>query len=298
MHAIIFVSTLMLLSIRQNNAFCPGATLARQGTAPSTDTNKLMNTNVSFPGNTHTALLVRKESIETGAANPKIISIGYGSLALAYITQIGMAMNKSAGLYLHSAIGGPVMAAVLSLILVCGGLNDSKSDASSKLMNGSLMIYSSLCLVLVGLAPQLNTQFGQLYFASSLLTFMINAKGYSGDLSLKGFVSETKSLLARIHDANIYTYKNARDVPNFFYLVGMLAVVLMKTDVVLPIIFDPFSFPKRVFAYKVSTLAKLCVVGGSLVTLRDATNQKILKQGRFRVLNISVAYVFGSLAGK
>ena len=294
----------MVLATRQLNGFSTAVTIKLRRAAAKLDPpekssrshvphkqnlGRSSNSRLSIP-----ALRVATREQEEG--NIGILSFGYGSLSVAYVTQVIMALNKSGPtLTFYSAIGGPALAGALSLILSREKRSNSNDNVSSKLMNGTLMIYSCLCLILVGLAPQLDKPFGKLYFISALFTFLVNAKGYSRGYPMSGFVEETKRILPRIHEANVYA--RPRDLPNFVYLVGMVTVILLKADIILPFLADPSSYPLRVMAFKVSSLAKLSVLGGSLVTLRDAANQKLLGQGRFKCLNLFVSYIFGSLAG-
>jgi hypothetical protein len=237
---------------------------------------------MSTPANYENGPQKRKVSLQ---------AVGYGSLSLAYSAQIMMEFAKSGlSTLFHSAVGGPAVAGVLSMILCSGEIGKHKNDISSKLMNGTLMIYSSLCMLLVSLAPQFQTAFGMLFSLSALFTFLINAKGF-----LKGFEG-INILLPRIHKANMYAIP--RDLPNLFYYVAMISVILLKADAIIPLFADFYAngiFP-RTIAHNVSIIAELSILGGSLVTLRDAANEKILGTGRFRWLNLIISYVFGFMA--
>jgi len=244
-------------------------------------------------------------------SNINTMSVLYKITSCTYMAQIVMALLKSGpSLMFANAIGGPALAFLLTWILSLRDSFETDLLGSAKMMNGTLMIYSCICLVLVSIMPQLNKPFGVLFFTSAISTLIIAAKGYSNDLA---FIKSTKDILPRIHKANFYAVP--KDLPNKLYAICMLAVILLKTNTILGNA-APRGFlarkissiakltntvlgnaaPRGFLAWKVSSIAKLSILGGTLVTLRDAANQKLLGRGRFRMVNIFVGLFFVPIA--
>ena len=221
-----------------------------------------------------------------------ISSFAYKGLSLAYAVQVIMTLNRRGPtIPCFNVINGPCLAAAISLIL---SYHNSDIDVPSKLMNGTLVLYSMVCLTLVYLVPQVNKPFGLLYMMTGLSAFFISSKGYCNQFpNFNCILKQTKRILPRIQQANMSIPK---DLNSLLYMVCMVNVILLKGGIIAEVM-KMSTFSYTILAYKVGFMAKLTVLGGSLVTLRDGTNQKLLKQSRFRILNLFVSYVFGSMAG-
>jgi len=244
------------------------------------------HTSISSHTNSHNHLSKKEEHI---------LSLSYKVSSMTYVTQIIMAFLKSGFKPISAnSIGSPVLAAYLTWNL-SNKENIREQDVSSKIMNGVLIIYSSLCLSVTAIIPKFNDRLIQLYCITALSTFILSAKGYSRGLphtGIKGIIQETKALMPRIRNANFYA--RPRNVSTVFYLICMATVILLKMEQMIPILLDPAMRSPMILAFKMSNLAKLSVLGGSLVTLRDAANEGLLGQTRFRILNIFASYVFGA----
>ena len=232
-------------------------------------------------------------------------TIGYGCVALAYFIQIFLSFKKN-----HwqpkislSETGAPGIACAISFILSASKIkyDRGKDDVPSFLMNGTLMIYSSLCMLQFSLAAQqITTSFTKFFLGTAIFSFLLNAKEYSS-IYKEGFIRGNEHLIPRIHKANLYALP--KDLPNMIYFVGMLIVILLKVNLFIPILSASrnagISLASRgSIVSKVSSLANLSILGGSLVTIRDAANQKYLSQKRFLVLNFFINLLFCSLVGK
>ena len=306
--------TMVLTRDKEINSFTSSAGLNRRTTrtskrdAESTSgrtRNKVFNSQLSQSIKRDHKIMIMKAVSHTDSndfkspekrGNAHWLSIGYKGLGLAYLAQVVMALNESGPtLFCANIIGGPALAGAISWILSSGKLETIRGGHTSlKLMNGTLILYSITCLTLVALVPQLNKAFGLLYMLTGAFTFLINAKGYTSYSN--SIVEETKKILPRIHSANLYAWP--KDVPNVLYMVCMVTVIVLKTQVLLQLstYVSALKSSRLLIASNVSMLAKLTVLGGSLVTLRDAANEKILGNAQFRKLNLFVSYVFGTMA--
>lgn len=304
--------TMVLTRDKEINSFTSSAGLNRRTTskrdAESTSgrtRNKVFNSQLSQSIKRDHKIMIMKAVSHTDSndfkspekrGNAHWLSIGYKGLGLAYLAQVVMALNESGPtLFCANIIGGPALAGAISWILSSGKLETIRGGHTSlKLMNGTLILYSITCLTLVALVPQLNKAFGLLYMLTGAFTFLINAKGYTSYSN--SIVEETKKILPRIHSANLYAWP--KDVPNVLYMICMVTVIVLKTQVLLQLstYVSALKSSRLLIASNVSMLAKLTVLGGSLVTLRDAANEKILGNAQFRKLNLFVSYVFGTMA--
>ena len=307
-----FFFTMVLTRDKEINSFTSSAGLNHRTTskrdAESTSgrtSNKVFNSQLSQSKKRDHKIMIMKAVSHTDSndfkspekrGNAHWLSIGYKGIALAYLAQVVMALNKSGPtLFCANIIGGPALAGAISWILSSGKLATIRGGHTSfKLMNGTLILYSITCLTLVALVPQLNKPFGLLYMLTGAFTFLINAKGYTSYSN--SIVEETKKILPRIHSANLYAWP--KDVPNVLYMICMVTVIVLKTQVLLQLstYVSTLKSSRLLIASNVSMLAKLTVLGGSLVTLRDAANEKILGNAQFRKLNLFVSYVFGTTA--
>jgi len=228
-------------------------------------------------------------------------SIGYGCVTLAYFIQIFLSFWQPT--ISLSETGAPGLACAISFILRVSKIkyDRGKDDVPSFLMNGTLMIYSSLCMLQFSLAAQqITTSFAKFFLGTAIVSFLLNAKEYSS-IYKEGFIRGNGHLIPRIHKANLYALP--KDVPNMIYFVGMLIVILLKVNLFIPILAASpnagISLASRgSIVSKVSSLANLSILGGSLVTIRDAANQKYLSQKRFLVLNFFISLLLSSLVGK
>ena len=302
-----FFFTMVLTRDKEINSFTSSAGLNHRTTskrdAESTSgrtSNKVFNSQLSqSKKRDHKIMIMKAVSDSNDFKSPEKrgwLPIGYKGLALAYLAQVAMALNKSGPtLFCANIIGGPALAGAISWILSSGKLATIRGGHTSfKLMNGTLILYSITCLTLVALVPQLNKPFGLLYMLTGAFTFLINAKGYTSYSN--SIVEETKKILPRIHSANLYAWP--KDVPNVLYMICMVTVIVLKTQLLLQLstYVSTLKSSRLLIASNVSMLAKLTVLGGSLVTLRDAANEKILGNAQFRKLNLFVSYVFGTMA--
>ncbi|GFH44229.1 hypothetical protein CTEN210_00703 [Chaetoceros tenuissimus] len=230
----------------------------------------------------------------------KKLSLSYKLASMAYFTQILMAFRQKSGLNLLStnSMGGPLLASFLTYTL---SKNESivDQDGTSKFMNGVLMIYTFVCLSVTGFLPKFQDIYTNLFIGTAIITLLPSIKGYSRtwpSSGIEGILNETKRIMPRIHKANFYTIPKTPSTIS--YMVCMVAVIVLKMEQILSIAMNPsFSSQSPMWmALKINRLAELSVLGGSLVTLRDASNEDILGQSRFRILNILACYVFGSYA--
>ena len=230
----------------------------------------------------------------------KKLSLSYRMASIAYLTQILMAFRKSSGLNPLStnSISGPLLASFLTYTL---SKRESivDQDGTSKLMNGVLMIYTFVCLSVTGFLPKFQDIYTNLFIGTAIVTLLISIKGYSRTWprsGLEGIIHETKRIMPRIHKANFYAIPKTPSTIS--YMVCMVAVIVLKSEQIASIVINPsYSVQSPMWmALKINRLAELSVLGGSLVTLRDASNQDILGQSRFRTLNILACYVFGTYA--
>lgn len=230
----------------------------------------------------------------------KKLSLSYKTVSMAYFTQILMAFRKSSGLNPLStnSIGGPLLASFLTYTL-SQNENIVDQDGTSKLMNGVLMIYTFVCLSVTGFLPKFQDLYSNLFIGTAIITLLTSMKGYSRTWpksGMEGILHETKRIMSRIHKANFYAIPKTPSTIS--YMVCMVAVIVLKMEQIISIttiISCGLQSPLRM-ALKINRLAELSVLGGSLVTLRDASNEDILGQSRFRILNLLACCVFGTYA--
>jgi hypothetical protein len=224
----------------------------------------------------------------------------YRGVSMLHFGQIVMAVKKS-GLSLGclNVIGGPLMAFGVTFLL--GNACDKQHLAmdTSKRLNGVLVLYATLALCLVALVPQLHNPFGMLWFISASSTLFVAVKGYFSGLkadSDKTFFPETLRLFSDASRTTLAVPPNGITFGDFF---SLWTVAIRKASLVWGILQVLLSvgLEKSQIAPKLSQLAKLTLLGGSLVTAASIEGSAE-RDLTMMPLNMMTAYVFSTMAGK
>lgn len=223
----------------------------------------------------------------------------YRGVSMLYLGQVIMAVKKS-GLTLGclNVVGGPLMAAGITFLLGIASEKQCLALDTFKRLNGLLFLYATLCLVIVALVPQLHQAFGLLYFISGTSTLLVGIKGYLAGLPADGdkqFLSETSRLFAGASRVTLalppkITFGEFIALwciaTRKFILAGGVARVIFST-----------GLGKHQVVPKISELAKLTILGGSLVSA-ISIEDTISRDVALIPINILQSYVFGTMAGK
>lgn len=247
-------------------------------------------------------------SSETSTSQTRY-AIGYRVFSAAYLLQILLAIRKTGGVTLAVAnvAGGPLLASGLVYLLAtmdnASQQNQFSRDTTLRL-NGLIALYSSLGLV-VGLVPQCHSFSWWLYFGTSFSVLSLSVLGYiqGVDPAVQGQTVSTETLRLT-KEAQHTTFAMPQNVASFGYSCALAVIASCKGLLCLEI-FNRLLLPSSssssiaiAIAANVSRFAKLTVLGGTIVILKDAAHRGRLDAKTFRVLNLLSAIVLGSTAGK
>jgi hypothetical protein len=227
-------------------------------------------------------------------------AIGYLVFSAAYLLQILLAIRKTGfvTLAVANAVGGPLLASGLAFLLATAASHNRFSRDTCKRLNGLMVLYTSLGLLLVGLAPQFHTFFGWLWFGTSLSGLCLSVLGYLKGVHAQGktFATETLRLTA---EAQQTTLAMPQNFASLAYSCGLAVIASRKGLLCLEIFnLSLSSSSSYAIAARVSRFAKLTILGGTTVILKDAAHRGRLHAATFCFLNLLSSIVVGSTAGK
>lgn len=226
---------------------------------------------------------------------------GYTTSTIAYSAYLLQVIRVHGGITqpyaLYLAIG-PLLAAGLSYILTKAADKDTLDLFTSKRFNLALLGYSSLSLVMVGLAPQLRRP---LFIGPPLLVAISSIKGYAygvrgWDLQkpaatiardLKKTVTQTLSSLAKL----------PKTLQSFGYSAATLLLGVMKLAKVKEIVtILASSTSQSDLLVPLARLARLSLFSAVVFSLKDAADRGLLEGRTFIQLNLLSSACFGALA--
>jgi hypothetical protein len=223
----------------------------------------------------------------------------YRGVSMLYLGQVIMAFKKSSlTLGCLNVVGGPLMASGVTFLLGSASEKQYLALDTFKRLNGLLVLYATICLGIVALVPQLHQTFGLLFFISGTTTLLVGVKGYFAGLSADGnksFASETSRLFDGASRVTL-AFPPKITVGEFISLWCVATRKLRLAVGVIQVILSA-GLVKSQIAPKISQLAKLTILGGSLVcaiSLEDTTARDMA----LVPLNMMISYVFFTMAGK
>lgn len=226
----------------------------------------------------------------------------YRGVSMLYVGQILMSFKKSGfTLACFNVIGGPLVAAGLMLLLGNAAKNQNLEYDTFKRLNGLMVLYSTLALMLVALVPQLHSPFGLLWLVTATSSLWVTVKGYFAGLKAdknKIFFPETQRLLNDAAKVSIAIPPKGISYIDFFLL---WTVAIKKTTLVLGILqillstVGPMKF--KIIPRLLSHLMKLTILGGSLVTETSIEDDSSIRHSVAGPVNMLVSYVFFSMGG-
>jgi len=252
-----------------------------------------------------------KASDENDVVNQSqdILTRTYQGISVLYLIQIFLSLRKSGltSIWIH-VIGGPFMAFGITALLAnanSSSLDDEYLQRSDtfKRLNGLMALYSLLSLWVVSFAPEQikNNLFAKIYCLAAFGSLFASSKGYISSLKKShiDFFSETKRL---IYDAAHLSFSSLpfKQIPigAFISLWTIAIKKLLLICGIFKVVTSPLE-PSRLLGREVSKLAKITILGGSMVTaisIRE-TDAKCHNYF-FSPLSKMIGFVFMTMAGK
>jgi hypothetical protein len=223
----------------------------------------------------------------------------YRGVSMLYLGQVIMALKKSSlTLGCLNVVGGPLMASGVTFLLGSASKKQYLASDTFKRLNGLLALYATICLGIVALVPQLHQAFGQLFFISATTTLLVGVKGYFAGLCADGnksFVSETSRLFDGASRVTL-AFPPKITVGDF---ISLWCVAARKVSLALGVIQVILSAGpvKSQIVPKISQLAKLTMLGGSLVCAISLVDTRA-RDMALVPLSMMISYVFFTMAGK
>eukprot|EP00980_Cylindrotheca_fusiformis_P008430 scaffold1784_cov116-Cylindrotheca_fusiformis.AAC.10 len=223
----------------------------------------------------------------------------YRGVSMLYFGQIIMSFKKS-GLTLNcfNFVGGPLMASGVTFLLGHASEKQCLAMDTFKKLNGLLVLYATLCLTLVGLVPQLHEPFVFLFLTSGTSTLFVGTKGYFAGLRADGNVPFLEETL-RLSKGAASTTLSLPPKITYGEVASLWCIAARKLRLAVGVVqvLLTVGMHKSQIVPKISELAKLTILGGSLVTtisIEDIAAKNIA----YVPLNLMLSYVLGTMAGK
>lgn len=252
----------------------------------------------------------------------RLLGLGYRTVAAAYLFQVLLALgHHGPTLAFANVVGGPWMACGSAHLLsthmaTLHSDNHRLSNDTFKKLNGLFFLYSAIELGRLGSC---------LWFTTNASACLLVSWGFvqgflfsSGSEKKSSFWSETKCLLTGAQRTTLALPKN---LASFGYSCALAVIAVWKSYLcweALPQLatvimemkgtyspYSPYS-PLRIFSDALATtrcitglrvLAKLTMLGGTLVILKDAAQRGLLNSRSFWFLNLLSASILSSTAG-
>jgi len=225
----------------------------------------------------------------------------YHGTSMLYCGQVVLGIKKY-GLTLGSLndVGGTMMAAGITHLLGDSARKEYLGFDTFKRLNGLLFLYSTMCLGLFALVPKLHEPDGVLWLFSSACALVLGTKGYLSGLRVDGnksFLPETRRLFKAAAQLTMSRPPKDMTYPNF---IRLFTVAIRKTVFVGGVLNELFfgEGARLQIVPKLSQLAKLTLLGGSLVTSVSVEDNEVSRKTIARPSNMMALYVFSSMSGK
>jgi hypothetical protein len=226
-------------------------------------------------------------------------AIGYGVCSAAHLLQIGLAIRRGGvTVAVANSAGGPLLASGLTYLLATAAAHNRFSRDTIKRLNGLMVLYSFLGLILVGLVPQFRSFFGWLWFGTSLSSLWISVLGYVRGVREQGNTFSTETLRLTT-EAQKTTFAKPHNLASLAYSCALAVIAARKGLLGLEIFNLALSSSSSItIAIKMSRLAKLTILGGTTVILKDGAHRGRTHSATFCFLNLLSSITFASTAGK